>query len=102
MDALIEVHTAAELERALALEPRVIGINNRNLQTFEVAFENSGRLRAMIPAGIVTVGESGVKTVADVQRMGEIGVDAVLVGETLVKSKDVAGMARGLVAAGRN
>jgi len=101
MEALVEVYTAAELERVLALQPRVVGINNRNLQTFEVDFENTARLRAMIPAGIITVGESGIKTAGDVRRMGELGVDAVLVGETLVRSKDVVRTARELVTAGR-
>ena len=64
-------------------------MNNRNLQTFEVDFENTARLRTMIPDDVVVVGESGLKTPADVKKMAEIGVDAILVGETLVKSKNV-------------
>lgn len=101
MNALVEVHTAQELARVLPLQPRIIGINNRNLQTFQVDFENTARLRDQIPAGILTVGESGLKTAADVQRMAQIGIDAVLVGETLVRSKDVYGTAVSFVKAGR-
>lgn len=89
MNALIEVHTEAELRRVLALEPRIVGVNNRNLQTFEVDFANTARLREMIPAGVAVVGESGLKTHADMQHMAKIGVDAVLVGESLVRSKNV-------------
>ncbi len=101
MNALVEVHTREELERVLPLRPRIIGVNNRNLQTFQVDFENTARLRAMIPPEIVTVAESGLKTAADARRMAEIGVDAVLVGETLVTSKDVYSAAVTFVKAGR-
>jgi indole-3-glycerol phosphate synthase len=101
MNALVEVHTEEELARVLPLEPRIIGVNNRNLQTFEVDFANTARLRAMIPAEIVVVGESGVKTAEDVQQMRDIGVDAILVGEALVKSKDAYQAARRMVQAGR-
>lgn len=100
MEALVEVHTEAELQSVLAVNPRVIGVNNRNLQTFAVDFENTARLRSLIPDGIVTVGESGIKTVDDVRRMRDIGVDAILVGETLVRSGDVMGTARAFVQAG--
>ncbi|MCZ7666028.1 MAG: indole-3-glycerol phosphate synthase TrpC [Chloroflexi bacterium] len=101
MNALVEVHTEAELQRMLALEPRIIGVNNRNLQTFVVDFENTARLRNMIPEDVVVVGESGLKTAVDVQQMRQIGVDAILVGETLVKSKDVVGTVKSFVRAGR-
>ena len=101
MEALIEVHTEKELQRVLALDPRVIGVNNRNLQTFEVDFENTARLRQMIPADVAAVGESGLKTADDVRKMRDIGVDAVLVGETLLRSKDVFKMAKSFVLAGR-
>ncbi len=100
MEALVEVHTDHELERMLNLDARVIGVNNRNLQTFEVDFDNTMRLRKMIPKHIVAVGESGLKTAADVQKMREIGVNAILVGETLVKSKDVFKTAKAFVSAG--
>lgn len=101
MNALVEVHTEAELVRVLPLKPRIVGVNNRNLQTFEVDFENSARLRRLIPPAVVTVGESGLKTAADVQTMREIGMDAILVGETLVKSKDSYQTAKMMVTAGR-
>ncbi len=101
MEALVEVHTEEELERVLPLGPRIVGVNNRNLQTFEVDFENTARLRQIIPDAIVTVGESGLKTAENVKQMGAMGVDAVLVGETLLKSKDVFNTARSFVLAGR-
>jgi indole-3-glycerol phosphate synthase len=101
MNALVEVHSEAEIEAVLPLKPRIIGVNNRNLQTFEVDFANTARLRTLIPADIVTVGESGLKTTGDVQTMKEIGVDAILVGETLVKSSDTFRTTRALVQAGR-
>ncbi len=101
MNALIEVHTQAELERVLPLQPRIIGVNNRNLQTFEVDFANTARLRALIPDDVVVVGESGLKTADDVRQMRAIGVDAILVGETLVKSKNLAQTVREFVTAGR-
>lgn len=101
MQALVEVHTARELKRVLALGARIVGINNRNLQTFEVDFENTARLRRLIPDDVITVGESGLKSAADIGYMREIGVDAVLVGETLVKSRNPLAMASALVQAGR-
>jgi len=101
LEALVEVHTATELERVLALSPPVIGVNNRDLQTFEVDFENAARLRAMIPEGITVVAESGIRTAADVQSLAETGFDAILVGETLVRSKDIGATAAALIAAGR-
>jgi indole-3-glycerol phosphate synthase len=100
MNALIEVHTQAELERVLPLGPRIIGVNNRNLQTFEVDFANTARLRALIPEDVVVVGESGLKTADDVRQMRAIGVDAILVGETLVKSKNIARTVREFVKEG--
>ena len=103
MNALVEVHTEHELERMLSLDPRprIIGINNRNLQTFKVDFENTARLRRLIPDDVVVVGESGLKTEDDVRYMKEIGVNAILVGESLVKSKDMLAKVRGFVRAGR-
>lgn len=100
MQALVEVHTTAELDWVLPLGPRIVGVNNRNLQTFEVDFGNTARLRALIPAGIVTVAESGLKSAEDVRQMAAIGVDAILVGETLVRSKEIEKTVRQLVRAG--
>jgi indole-3-glycerol phosphate synthase len=101
MQALVEVHTVDEMDRALAANPNIIGVNNRNLQTFEVDFENTARLRDMVPGEIIIVGESGIKNADDVAKMAEIGVDAVLVGESLVRSKDVFQAAKSLVIAGQ-
>ena len=101
MNALVEVHTEEELKRVLPLQPRIVGVNNRNLHTFEVDFANTARLRAMIPDEIVVVGESGLKTAVDVQQMRDIGVDAILVGETLVKSATTYRTTRMMVEAGR-
>lgn len=100
MAALVEVHTEEELQSVLPLSPRILGINNRNLQTFEVDFANTARLRSRIPAGMLVVGESGIKTEADIRQMAVAGVDAVLVGESLVRSKDVEDAVRRLVLAG--
>lgn len=101
MAALVEVHDEAELARVLPLQPSIIGVNNRNLQTFEVDFDNTARLRALIPPEIAVVGESGLKSPDDVRAMKAAGVDAVLVGETLVRSKDVIATTRSFAAAGR-
>ena len=101
MNALIEVHTEAELEQVMTLSPRIVGVNNRDLQTFEVDFANTARLRAMIPDDVLVVGESGLKSAEDVTTMRLIGVDAVLVGETMVKSKSLLPTVRAFVAAGQ-
>lgn len=100
MAVLIEVHDDGELERVLALSPRIVGINNRNLQTFDVNFDITRRLREKIHVDVVTVSESGIKSAEDVSRMRELDVDAVLVGSSLVRSKDVLAQARALVKAG--
>lgn len=93
MAALVEVHDGAELARALrvdlASDRRIIGVNNRNLHTFEVDLETTARLRPLIPAGVVLVAESGIHDRANVARLADIGVDAMLVGEALVQAKDV-------------
>lgn len=104
MQALVEVHDARELERALACDAHIIGVNNRNLRTFEVDIETTGRLRAQLPEGKVLVGESGIRNEADVRRMAEMGCDAILVGETFCKlpQTERAAKVAGFVAAGRN
>lgn len=101
MAALVEVHSKAELARVLPLSPTIIGVNNRDLQTFEVDFGNTARLRALIPADIAVVGESGLKTPDDVRAMRAASVNAMLVGEALVRGKDVLAAARAFVAAGQ-
>jgi indole-3-glycerol phosphate synthase len=102
MQALVEVHDEAELERALALDAHIIGVNNRNLKTFQVDITTTGRLRALIPPGKLLVGESGIRDAADVRRMAEMGCDAILVGETFCKlpQRDRAAKVREFVNAG--
>ena len=88
MAALVEVHNAEELARALALEPAIIGINNRNLQTFEVRLETTESLSPHIPEDVIVVAESGVERAEDVQRLRRVGIDALLVGTALVAAAD--------------
>ncbi|MDJ0755310.1 MAG: indole-3-glycerol phosphate synthase TrpC [Ardenticatenaceae bacterium] len=104
MNALVEVHTDEEIHRVLNLptRPKIIGVNNRNLQTFEVDFANTARLRQLIPAEIAVVGESGLKTEEDVRAMKKIGVEAILVGETLMRARDPLGLAQRFIQAGKN
>ena len=85
MAALVEVHDEEEVARALAAEARIIGVNNRNLKTFDVDIETTARLRELIPADVILVGESGIRDAADVMRMAEMGCDAILVGESFCK-----------------
>lgn len=85
LEVLIEVHGEDELERALAAEPDVLGINNRNLSTFETDLAVTERVRPRVPAGIPVIGESGVASPGDVQRLQAAGVDGVLIGEYLMR-----------------
>ena len=94
---LVEVHSLPELERALRLPGlRLVGINNRNLATFDVQLETTLALRPHIPPGIRVVSESGIFTAADVSRLAAAGVDAVLVGEALITAPDIAAKVREL------
>jgi indole-3-glycerol phosphate synthase len=94
---LVEVHDEAETERALKLEDvKLIGINNRNLATFDVTLETTEKLRPMIPSDIAVVAESGIFTVSDVERLSKANVDAILVGEALVTSDDIGAKVREL------
>ncbi len=96
MAALVEVHNEAELDVALASGPGILGVNNRNLHTFEVTLETSLRLAEKIPAGIVKISESGIHSGADVHRLADAGYQAFLVGEHLMKSADPAAALREL------
>jgi len=87
LDALFEVHTAAELERALRFSPKILGVNNRNLSTFKTDLSFSEQYLPQVPAGIVKVAESGVRSPADAARMRTAGADALLVGEALMRSE---------------
>ena len=94
---LVEVHDEVETERALRLSGvRLIGINNRNLSTFDVSLETTERIRPMIPAEMVVVAESGIFTASDVERLAKANVDAILVGEALVTSVDIGAKVREL------
>jgi len=97
MSALVEVHSAAEIERADLAGARIVGINTRDLSTLEVDPEVVAKLRPLVPDGIITVGESGVKTRADVEALEAAGVDAVLVGETVMRASDPAAKVRELL-----
>ena len=88
LSALVEAHTEAEVEMALSAGARIVGVNNRNLKTFEVDIKLSERLRKMVPSDIIFVSESGIRCGEDIKALRENGVDAVLVGETLMRSSD--------------
>jgi indole-3-glycerol phosphate synthase len=97
LTALIEVHDAAETERALRIPGiQLIGINNRNLSTFEVSLETTERIRPLIPAEISVVAESGIFSAEDVSRLQKADVDAILVGEALVTADDIPAKVREL------
>lgn len=97
VDTLVEVHTMEELDRALALDVKLLGINNRNLTTFEVDLETTERLSEQVPDDVILVAESGLKTTADTQRVYDCGCNAILVGESLMRTGDIAGQVRELL-----
>ena len=88
LSALVEAHDEAEIRQALDAGARIVGVNNRNLKDFTVDTGNSARMRALLPPDVLFVSESGVKSAADVAALRDIGADAVLIGETLMRAPD--------------
>lgn len=89
MDSLVEVHDEQNLDRVLKLDPPIVGVNNRNLKEMVTDLNHSLRLRSRVPQSTIFVSESGIRTRADVERLIEAGVNAILVGESLMKSPDI-------------
>ena len=101
MSALVEAHNSDEVETAVRSGARLIGVNNRNLKDFSVDTGNSRKLRNMIPEEVIYVSESGIKTAEDIEALREAGVNAVLVGETLMRADDKTAKLRELRGKGR-
>jgi len=98
MDALIEIHDRVELDRALALNSPLLGINNRDLKTFEVRLETTEALAPLVPKNRLVIGESGLSTPADLARLAGVGVRSFLIGESLMRQQDVTASTRAILA----
>jgi indole-3-glycerol phosphate synthase len=99
IDAIVECHTAVEIDRAVALDASIIGVNNRDLATFRTDLAVAENLASLVPEGVVSIGESGVSSAEGAARMRSVGYDAILVGEALVRSSDPAALVAALKAA---
>jgi len=101
MAALVEIHDEKDLEKAMACNASIVGINNRNLDTFQVDIGVSIRIAPLIPEGCVVVSESGIRSAEDIRKLKPLGIQAVLVGTSLMDSKDIVSKTRSLVQAGK-
>lgn len=88
LSALVETHSEDEVDMALSAGARIIGVNNRDLKTFDVDITLSERLKKLVPPNVIFISESGIKTAEDIARLREIGVNAALIGETIMRSED--------------
>ncbi len=99
MTPIVEIHTPEEIDRALAVGPTIVGINNRNLATLEVSLETTLKLRPFLPPGLLVLAESGIRTPQDIRLLRSAGVNAFLVGTSLMRAEDPADKLRQLIAA---
>ena len=97
LDVLVEVHNAEELDRALGLQTKLLGVNNRNLKTLRTNLETTAALAPLVPPDRFLIGESGIRTHADIARLAPLGVSCFLVGEALMRQPDVAAATRALL-----
>ena len=97
MDVLVEIHNESELERAVKLKSRLLGINNRNLKTFETKLDTTEHLAPLVPSDYLVVSESGLFAPSDLSRLSKVGVNAFLIGESLMRQSDIAAATRAIL-----